>query len=50
LAPPSEPETRSTDLRPDWHARRFNREKKIQGHIRLFQALGLDVSLTPASA
>jgi transposase len=44
------PEARYADLGPDWHARRTGREKKIQGHIRQLQALGLDVTVTPAAA
>jgi transposase len=44
------PEARYADLGPDWHARRTSREKKIQSHIRQLQALGLDVTVTPAAA
>jgi transposase len=44
------PEARYADLGPDWHARRTDREKKIQGHIRQLQALGLDVTVTATAA
>jgi transposase len=44
------PEARYADLGPGWHAARTGREKKIQGHIRQLQALGLDVTVTPAAA
>jgi transposase len=46
----ADPGARYADLGPDWHARRTGREKKIQGHIRQLQALGLDVTVTPAAA
>jgi transposase len=46
----SDPEARFTDLGPDWHQRKTDRDKKIHGHIRQLQALGLEVTLTPAAA
>ena len=46
----SSPAARFTDLGPDWHARKTDRDKKILGHVRQLQALGLDVTLTPAAA
>jgi transposase len=44
------PEARFTDLGPDWHLRKTDRDKKIRGHLRQLQALGLDVTITPAAA
>ena len=44
------PEARFTDLGPDWHARKTDRDKKIKGHIRQLEALGLDVAVTPRAA
>jgi len=46
----ADPEARYADLGPHWHATRTGREKKIQGHIRQLQALGLNVTVTPAPA
>jgi transposase len=43
------PEARFTDLGPDWHLRKTDRDKKIRGHLRQLQALGLDVTITPAA-
>jgi hypothetical protein len=43
------PEARYTDLGPDWHARNGDRDRKIRAHLRQLQALGLDVTLTPAA-
>jgi transposase len=44
------PEARFADLGPDWHAREGNRDRKIRAHLRQLQALGLDVTITPAAA
>ena len=44
------PEARFTDLGADWHARKTDRDKKIRGHLRQLQALGLDVTITPTAA
>ena len=46
----ADPEARYADLGPDWHHRKTGRDKKIQGCIRQLQALGLDVTVTPAAA
>ena len=43
------PETRFTDLGPDWHDRTTSRDRKIRAHVRQLQALGLNVELTPAA-
>jgi transposase len=43
------PEARFADLGPDWHARHHDRDRKIRAHIRQLQALGPDVTLTPAA-
>ena len=43
------PEARFNDLGPDWHARNGDRDRKIRGHVRQLQALGLDVTLAPAA-
>jgi transposase len=44
-----DPEARFADLGPDWHARKTGRDKQIRNHIRQLQALGLDVTITPAA-
>jgi len=46
----SDPEARFADLGPDWHDRRADRDRKIRAHLRQLQALGLDVTITPAAA
>jgi transposase len=46
----SDPEARYTDLGPDWHQRKTDRDRKIRGHLRQLQALGLTVTLTEATA
>jgi transposase len=43
------PETRFTDLGPDWHDRKADRDRKIRAHLRQLQALGIDVTITPAA-
>jgi transposase len=43
------PTARYTDLGPDYVASRTNRDKKIRNHVRQLQALGLQVTLTPAA-
>jgi len=43
------PEARYTDLGPDWHERKDDRDRKIRAHLRQLQALGLDVTITPAA-
>jgi transposase len=45
-----DPGARFADLGPDWHARKTDRDKKIRGHIRQLEALGLDVTVTPRAA
>ena len=45
----ADPEARFTDLGPDWHERKTDRDRKIRGHLRQLQALGLDVTITPAA-
>ena len=46
----SDPAARYTDLGPGWHARKTDRDRKIRAHLRQLQALGLDVTITPATA
>jgi transposase len=46
----SDPEARFTDLGPDWHQRKAGRDRKIAAHLKQLQALGLDVTITPAAA
>ena len=46
----NDPEARFTDLGPDWHDRKISRDKKIRGHIRQLEALGLDVTVIPRAA
>jgi transposase len=43
------PEMRYADLGADWHARKGDRDRKIRAHVRQLQALGLDVTITPAA-
>jgi hypothetical protein len=45
----SDPAARFTDLGPDWHARQGDRDRKIRAHLCQLQALGLDVTITPAA-
>ena len=45
----ADPEARFRDLGPDWHARKGDRDRKIRAHLRQLQALGLDVTITPAA-
>jgi transposase len=45
-----DPEARFTDLGPDWHARKTDRDKKIHGHLRQLRALGVDVTVTERAA
>jgi transposase len=44
-----DPEARYADLGPDWHARKTGRDRQIRGHLRQLQALGLNVTVTPAA-
>ena len=46
----ADPSARFTDLGPDWHARKGDRDRKIRTHLRQLEALGLDVTITPAAA
>jgi transposase len=41
------PEARYRDLGPDHYARHADAGRKIRGHIRQLEALGLDVTVTP---
>jgi transposase len=43
------PEARFTDLGSDWHDRKTDRDRKIRAHLRQLQALGLEVTITPAA-
>jgi transposase len=45
----SDPSARFTDLGPGWHERKNDRDRKIRSHLRQLQALGLDVTITPAA-
>jgi transposase len=44
------PEARFTDLGPDWHARKGDRDRKIRAHLRELQALGLNIEISDATA
>jgi transposase len=44
------PDARFADLGPDWHDRKTDRDRKIRAHLRQLQALGLEVTITPAAA
>jgi transposase len=45
----ADPTARYTDLGPGWHTRKADRDRKIRTHLRQLQALGLDVTITPAA-
>jgi transposase len=45
----ADPEARFTDLGPDWHARKGDRDRKIRAHLRQLQALGLEVTISQAA-
>ena len=45
----SNPAARYHDLGYDHHARKTDRDKKLRGHVRQIQALGYDVTITPAT-
>jgi len=45
----SDPAARYTDLGPGWHTRKTDRDRKIRTHLRQLQALGLQVTVTPAA-
>ena len=45
----NDPSARYRDLGPGWHQRKPDRDKKIRGHLRQLQALGLEVTVTPAA-
>ena len=45
----SDPTARFHDLGPGWHERKTDRDRKIRSHLRQLQALGLDVTITPAA-
>jgi transposase len=44
----ADPAARYHDLGPDYYDTRTDRDRKIRNHIRQLQALGLDVTITPA--
>ena len=46
----ADPAARFADLGPDWHERKGDRDRKIRAHLRQLQALGLEVTITPAAA
>jgi transposase len=45
----ADPAARFADLGPDYYASRTDKDKKIRNHIRQLQALGMDVTITPAA-
>ncbi len=45
----SNPEARFADLGPDWHERKADRDRKIRAHVHQLQAMGFDVTITPAA-
>ena len=49
LAPARRPRARFPDLGPDWHHRKTDRDRKIRAHLRQLQALGFEVTITPAA-
>jgi transposase len=46
----ADPSARFTDLGAGWHDARAGRDRKVRAHLRQLQALGLDVTVTPAVA
>jgi transposase len=45
----SDPEARFADLGPDWRQRKADRDRKTRTHLRGLQALGYEVTITPAA-
>jgi transposase len=45
----ADPSARFRDLGPDWHTRKGDRDRKIRAHLRQLQALGLEITITPAA-
>jgi transposase len=45
----ADPAARFRDLGPGWHASRTSKDKQIRNHIRQLQALGMEVTITPAA-
>jgi transposase len=45
----NDPDTRYTDLGPDWHDRHLNQARKTRQHIRELEHLGYTVTLNPAT-
>jgi len=45
----ADPSARYADLGPGWHARKTGRDRKIRTHLRQLEALGLQVTITPAA-
>jgi len=43
------PDARFTDLGSSWHERKTSRDRKIRTHVRQLEALGLNVTITPAA-
>ena len=37
------------DLGPDWSTRKGDRDRKVKAHLRQLEALGLQVTITPAA-
>jgi hypothetical protein len=46
----NDPEARFTDLGADWHDLHSDRDRKIRGHLRQLQALGLEVTISNPAA
>jgi transposase len=45
----SDPAARYRELGHDYHARKVNKDKKLRSHLAQIQALGYDVTITPAA-
>jgi transposase len=45
----ADPETRFTDLGPDYHQNRTDKNKKARNHIRQLEALGYTITITQAA-
>ena len=50
LAPAQRSAGRYRDLGPDFYAKHADAGRKVRGHIRQLEALGLDVTVTPRQA
>ncbi len=45
----ADPDARFTDLGYGYYQARTDKDRKLRNHIRQLQALGMDVTITPAA-